>query len=173
MNSAYYFLSFALMQKKGTKTKSRLNENFLFSTDRLKHAIQAAPMYILHLDVGVLQTFERSLEKVPMYASVSLTNAHRIEPSLENLRNFHKVKPTNYFAKYSNAIIFLISNLPACWSKAVIRTEPSPQAIPRHRGFSGRRTFCFQKNSVWFQGSVLRKPKIISSLHYQMPIPYF
>jgi hypothetical protein len=95
MNSAYYFLSFALMQKKGTKKKSRLNENFLFSTDRLKHAIQAAPLYILHLDVGVLQTFERSLEKVPMYASVSLTNTHRIEPSLENLRNFHKVGPTN------------------------------------------------------------------------------
>jgi hypothetical protein len=36
-------LSFVLTQKKVTKKKSRLHKNFLFSTGRHSHAIQAAP----------------------------------------------------------------------------------------------------------------------------------
>jgi hypothetical protein len=63
------------MQKKVTKKKSRLHENFLFSTGRINHAIQAAPALLL----------------TP--ASVSLTAGQRFNPFLENIRNFHKVNP--------------------------------------------------------------------------------
>lgn len=66
-------LSFALIQKKVTKKKSRLYENFLFSTGQTNHAIQAAPALM------------------PTLASVSLTKGHRFGLFLENLRNFYKV----------------------------------------------------------------------------------
>jgi hypothetical protein len=67
-----FLLSFGLIQKKVTKKKSRLNKNFLFSTGRIVHAIQAAPTHR------------------PSLASVSLAKARRNNPSLENLRNFYQ-----------------------------------------------------------------------------------
>jgi hypothetical protein len=44
-NYPIYLLSFVLTQKKVTKKKSRLHKNFLFSSGRLSHAIQAAPSH--------------------------------------------------------------------------------------------------------------------------------
>ena len=44
-NYPFDLLSFVLTQKKVTKKKSRLYKNFLFSTGRLIHAIQAAPSH--------------------------------------------------------------------------------------------------------------------------------
>jgi hypothetical protein len=49
-----------------------LDINFWFSTDRIAHAIQAAPAHLLTL------------------ASVSLTTGHFCNPSLENFRNLYQ-----------------------------------------------------------------------------------
>jgi len=72
------------MQKKVTKEipifiGTRLYKNFLFPTDRLCDATQAAPTHSL----------------TP--ASASLAQGHGYEPSLENLRNFYNVVPSYQF----------------------------------------------------------------------------
>jgi len=72
----FHLLSFVLPQKKVTKKRSRLYENFWFSTDWLCDATQAAPSHI------------------PAHASVSLALFPGYEPSLENYRSFHNVGPS-------------------------------------------------------------------------------
>jgi len=73
----FFLLSFGLIQKKVTKKKSRLDKNFWFSTERIVHAIQAAPPHM------------------PALASVSLAKGQRHNPSLENWRNFYQADPLN------------------------------------------------------------------------------
>jgi hypothetical protein len=78
----FFLLSFGLIQKKVTKKRSRLDKNFWFSTGRIVRAIQAAPTHR------------------PALASVSLAEAQRYNPSLENLRNFYQAYPLNNFCRF-------------------------------------------------------------------------
>jgi hypothetical protein len=71
--SLYFWLPARLVRRGSKSTKrSRLDKNFLFSTGRIVHAIQAAPTHR------------------PALASVSLTKGPRYNPSLENYRNFYQ-----------------------------------------------------------------------------------
>jgi len=61
--------------KDSASWRTRLDKNSSFSTDRIPHAIQAAPPHN------------------PKHASVLLTNTQSWNSSIENLRNFYQANP--------------------------------------------------------------------------------